>query len=640
MKLRTLLIISMTAAILIPLFISTLYFTFSLRSLIDGRLIDRELPSTLERLRNAIELELQESLIISKSIAENTYILDWVEEGEPQDRLNSVTRYLSKIKKENNAITAFIVSSVSNNYYNVDGVLKKLSPSAERDQWFYNFLNSGVPYGLSVDVDQSTGQAAVFINYTVKMNDKPVAVGGIGRSLAGMTELIRGFRIGEKGHVYLVNKEGKVMLHKDKEAVGAMLSSLVGSDDIGRTLIQSNVIKIDEFEREGEGFIVASLRLKSLDWYLVAELSKAELYKDLNQTLISNLVIIILIAAIFIAVVAVLSKQIVDPIRRVSKAIYDISQRGGDLTARLPISGQQEIGELAENVNLFIAKLQRICLEIRDASRQIDDATNTVNQLMGDAAQKTSQQQQGTEMVATAVNEMGATVQEIAKNASDAAALSQEAESESATGLKVVNSTVKDIGHLKSAMDSSVESVETLASEIQSISSVLDVIKGISEQTNLLALNAAIEAARAGEMGRGFAVVADEVRTLAQRTAQSTEEINEMISKLDNSAKTTVNAIQSGSALTASSVSNAEITGQTISKMAEKISYISNTNISVAAATEEQSTVTEEINKNITEISDFAHSTSHNIKQCEALCDDLKLHVNTLSKTLQQFTLE
>lgn len=640
MKLKTLLQASMASALLIPLVISTLFFTISLRLLIDNRVEEKELPTTLESLRNAIELELQESIIISKSIAENTFILDWMAASEPRSSLGDVTRYLRNIKQNNSAITAYIVSAQTGNYYNVDGVLKTLSPSADTDQWFYSFINGDREFELSLDIDQTTRQSAVFINYKLKQGNRATAVGGIGRSLQTMTELINRYRVGETGQIYLVDASGTVMLHRNSNAIGQSLTSIIGDADSRAELLRTESFSLTSFNRDGEDYLAASLGLKSLDWQVVAELPRSELYSDLNTAIISNLLLMLFIAIVFLVLVTVMAKRIINPLKDVSNAINDISQRGGDLTARLPESGQDELAELSARVNTFIAKLQRMCLDIRTVANDIDKVTVTVNQVMESAADKTSQQQIGTEMVATAVNQMGATVQEIAANANRAAELSREAEGQSDAGLSVVRKTVKDITSLNSAMDGSVKSVEHLASEIKSISTVLEVIKGISEQTNLLALNAAIEAARAGEQGRGFAVVADEVRTLAQRTAHSTEEINEMIVKLEKSANETVNAIQSGSQLTQSSVSNAKDTGTTISNMAEKISAIANTNVSVAAATEEQSTVTEEINKNITEISEFSTSTLHDIQQCEAMCAKLKQQVTQLTNSLKQFTLE
>ncbi|MCW8093248.1 methyl-accepting chemotaxis protein [Alteromonas sp. ASW11-130] len=640
MKLKTVLVASMASALLIPLIISTIFFAVNIRTLIDERLADRELPATLERLRNAIELELQESLIISKSIAENTFILEWMRNGEPQSELNAVSRYLRNVKQQNDAITAYIVSAQSGNYYNVDGVLKKVSPTAEDSEWLYTFLEKNIPYALSLDIDDTTKQSAVFINYAIQQNGRPIAVGGIGRSLVKMTKLIEGFKIGETGQIYLVNKSGETMLHRDAKKIGQQLSSIIDDSQVASDLTRSDTLIIESFERSGEDYVVASLQLNSLDWYLVAELPKAELYSDLNAALISNLIIILIIAAAFLVAVGIITKRILEPIGDVSQAIDDISQRGGDLTARLPETGPEELAELSTRLNTFISKLQSMCLDMRAAAWDIDSASSSVNKLMESAAEKTNQQQAGTEMVASAVNEMGATVQEIAGSANMAAELSREAERESESGLHIVEKTVHDITTLSAAMDQAVTSVASLADKIKSITTVLEVIKGISEQTNLLALNAAIEAARAGEQGRGFAVVADEVRTLAQRTAHSTEEINEMIAKLEKSANETVSSIQSGRELTRSSVTNVEETGTTISTMSEKISAISQTNISVAAATEEQSTVTDEINKNINEIAEFSHSTQRDIHKCEDKCSQLKLQVERLNKSIGQFTLE
>ncbi|WP_420800922.1 methyl-accepting chemotaxis protein [Pseudomonas cavernicola] len=242
-------------------------------------------------------------------------------------------------------------------------------------------------------------------------------------------------------------------------------------------------------------------------------------------------------------------------------------------------------------------------------------------------------------MVATAVHEMGLTVQEIARNASSAASTSQSARDEAVQARQVVGSSIAQIKKMSGDIGHAAGAVSELADEVASIDQVLSVIRGISEQTNLLALNAAIEAARAGEMGRGFAVVADEVRTLASRTQASTGEIQQMIQRLKTGAQTAVSSMHAGQAATGTGVESSQRTGEALGSITEQIEKISDMNTQVAAATEEQSSVTEEINRNVQGIADLAHATSGEVQVCREDCQTLRRLANDLAQQMGSFRL-
>ncbi|WP_457933578.1 methyl-accepting chemotaxis protein [Pseudomonas sp. SA195] len=234
---------------------------------------------------------------------------------------------------------------------------------------------------------------------------------------------------------------------------------------------------------------------------------------------------------------------------------------------------------------------------------------------------------------------MGLTVQEIARNASNAAQASQGARSEAMQARTVVGESIAHIERMSGEIGHAAESVTDLAQQVASIDKVLAVIRSISEQTNLLALNAAIEAARAGEMGRGFAVVADEVRTLASRTQTSTDEIQQMIQGLKNGAQTAVNSMHAGQAATGTGVQASQRTGQSLSAITEQVEAISDMNTQVAAATEEQSSVTEEITHNVQGIADLAQATARDVQACRSDCQALSQLAEDLGRQMGSFRL-
>ncbi|MFV0926189.1 methyl-accepting chemotaxis protein [Pseudomonas sp. 1239] len=242
-------------------------------------------------------------------------------------------------------------------------------------------------------------------------------------------------------------------------------------------------------------------------------------------------------------------------------------------------------------------------------------------------------------MVATAVHQMGLTVQDIAQNAGQAAHASQTARTEALQAREVVQRSIAHIEGMSGEIGVAASAVGQLAQEVASIDEVLAVIRSISEQTNLLALNAAIEAARAGEMGRGFAVVADEVRTLAQRTQVSTDEVQQMIQRLKQGAGSAVASMQAGQAATGTGVASSQQTGASLTTITGQVEHITDMNLQVATATEEQSAVTEEINRNVQGISDLARQTVAQVEACRVDCQALRGLADDLARQMGGFRL-
>ena len=396
--------------------------------------------------------------------------------------------------------------------------------------------------------------------------------------------------------------------------------------------IQSKVI-------DGDDYVVSSTPVNSLGWHLVAEIPQEQLYGAINSAINTNIIFGVIIALVGLALARVLVGQIFRPIENITAAVNALTEKDGDLTARLPTDDNNEISDLAVKFNLFLEQLHYMFKQVSESAIHVKGISQDVLEQVQGAANLAEVQSSSTQTVAAAVNEMEVTVQDISGSASNAADIATKTEETTHKGVEFVQSTIKQMEQLEASMANSVASVLELSTEIKSISHVLDVIKGISEQTNLLALNAAIEAARAGEQGRGFAVVADEVRTLAQRTAESTEQINEMIDSLNAKASSTVTAIELGSKNTLENAERLKETGHTLNGISQEIVLLSELNNSVATATREQTLATSEISQNIVMISDSAEQTKENMKKSEQLCNGLNKESNILRDLLGKFTL-
>nr|WP_248807414.1 methyl-accepting chemotaxis protein [Pseudomonas sp. MWU13-2100] len=331
--------------------------------------------------------------------------------------------------------------------------------------------------------------------------------------------------------------------------------------------------------------------------YAAEDLSmQAELKK--NSLLIIGSSALALLVGLVAALV--ITRLIVAPLRSVILVAQQIA--AGDLTGKVEVKRRDEIGQLMLAMQQMGAGLSGIVSGLQAGIEQLATSAHSLSTVTEQTNLEVSTQKEETEQVATAMNQMTATVHDVARNAEEAAQAAQTADDKVDSGQQVVRQSMQRIEQLADSASSASLSIESLSAEIQNIGTVLGVIKSVAEQTNLLALNAAIEAARAGEQGRGFAVVADEVRALAKRTQQSTEEIERLVSALRTAAQASVQQIQSSGELVKLAVSDALQTESALGSIAAAVSLIQQMNQQIAAAAEEQSSVAEEINRSVTSI--------------------------------------
>jgi methyl-accepting chemotaxis protein len=312
------------------------------------------------------------------------------------------------------------------------------------------------------------------------------------------------------------------------------------------------------------------------------------------------------IAAVVLLVIAaagmLLANAILRPLNLMKANLDDIAAGEGDLTRRLTITSQDELGELAGSFNRFVDKIHGLVRQITEMTSQLTGLVNQVSDQAQRSDQAMERQRHETDQVATAINEMSAAAQEVAKSAQNAAVAAQQTDEEGQAAKRVVAGSIVKIHALVDDIRSSGVSLDSLQKDVSSIVSVLGVIRSIADQTNLLALNAAIEAARAGEAGRGFAVVADEVRALASRTQISTQEIQGMIDRLQAGTQSAVEAMRRSSEAGDGTSAQANQAGASLDTMAQLIGTINSMNAQIASAAEEQTAVAEEINRSVHQI--------------------------------------
>ncbi len=473
--------------------------------------------------------------------------------------------------------------------------------------------------------------------------------------------------LGDTGETYLVGADGRMrsnsrFLIEDKagylQAIrdGGLSEEIVGligdkGSSIGLHPIETSGVKAALSGQSGFEIFpdyrnvpvlsaYAPLSFNGLNGAIFAEIDEAEAFAAsdaLSKQLLwvsGGIALVLIVLAIAAGVW--FAGRISKPILQLSRTIEDVEQNS-DLTQRVAIQSSDELGTAANAFNSLMEKIQNSIQQVNDASTQLATTSEETSVITEQTNKIVQNQLMETTQVATAMNEMSATVQEVANSTSNASETAAMANSEATAGQQAMEQTIVQIRQLALDVESTSNVIKTLEKNSDEINSVLDVIKSIAEQTNLLALNAAIEAARAGEQGRGFAVVADEVRTLASRTQASTEEINQMIEKLQSGTRQAVATMDKSREKAHAVAEQASNTGSSLVSIVEAIGQITDMSAQIASASEEQSAVAEEINRNVVQINDMTEQSAAGAQQTSVASGDLARLATDLQLLVGQF---
>ncbi len=499
--------------------------------------------------------------------------------------------------------------------------------------WYKDGMNANGPMLTEPYIDMATNKMVISIISTAS---RSVGVVGGDLALDGLVEIINSLNFGGMGYAFLVNDQGKILVHPDKNLVMKSLSDLFPqhTPKLSRELT--------EVELNGQTRLLTFTPVKGLpsaNWYIGLSVDKDKAFTMLSNFRTSAVIATLVAVVIIIALLGLLIRVLLQPLHTMTRAMENIAEGEGDLTRRLQIDNHDEFGILGTAFNRFVERIHTSIREVSSATEQVNEVALRVISASNSSMTNSDEQSNRTNSVAAAINQLGAAAQEIAGNAAQASQHASSARLLAEEGQHVVQRNIDAMNRLSDLIVTSSSHIETLNNKTVNIGQILEVITSISQQTNLLALNAAIEAARAGEAGRGFAVVADEVRNLAHRTQESAQQVQTMIEELQIGARESVDTMGQSQRHSQDSMEIANQAGERLGSVTQRIGEIDGMNQSVATATEEQTAVVDSINMDINEINMLNQEGVENLQATLRACSDLEQQAGRLKHLVGSFRI-
>ncbi|MFM5354282.1 methyl-accepting chemotaxis protein [Aeromonas dhakensis] len=527
------------------------------------------------------------------------------------------------------------------------GVMTRQDPSLNTGNydprerpWYQDAVKAGQLIVTAPYVSVTMQKLVVTLSEPVLHQGELVGAVGANLALDKLIDEVLAMQVQGDGYAMLLDSSGLIVGHPNKELALKQIGEL--SPDLSAATFQQWGRENNELHAatlDGRDVLLAVQPVAGTDWLLAMVMYRDVLEAPLATLLWQLVGLTLVLMLVFSALLTAMFKYLFADLGRVAGALHDIAHGEGDLTVHINTRSKDEVGQLAESFNQFVARLHGIVSRLRDVTVELAAQSRAQAAGAQSRSQRVRQQQDEIVMVATAVTEMASATQEIAGNAEFAATTSGDAVKLAVSGQSQVGQSQRSITGLADEVADASQIIVELDAHAQKISGILATISGIAEQTNLLALNAAIEAARAGEQGRGFAVVADEVRVLSRRTHDSTDEIQQMIETLQQTTRRAVSGMETSRQLAGTSVEDAESANLSLGQINEAIGAISDMATQIAAAAEEQTSVTSEISRNTENIRHVSQELAEQANQEAAQAAELKGLTERLEQEIGRFRL-
>lgn len=670
LKKKILLLIGGTISVL--LIIASSFFVSHIATLSrDG--IEREAQSYIQAEKLAMEAFFARYGKVVETFVSTPHTIHWFENysirganlSNDKD-YQSMNEDLVRIAKgDENILSAFIASATTGEYFKENNRTSAYSDGrpyyAYKRPWWQDTLDVGQLYVGPIATDINTGDVSAVIRQPV-YNDsgKLIAMGGVDLQINRLNEMVEDIKFHGKGFgflldsdlnvVHLSKRTGHSLSTTDEGAKGkqgldgleSQFSDTSGFSGLNNAMnSQSAGSAMVNFKGEQYYVVFDNVTLDNplLDWHVGLMIPVSLIDEPVNDAVMSTVTVVIIILAIIVVMILVATQMIAKPIDALTDTMRDIASGEGDLTRRIDISSNDEVGQLARHMNTFIDKLRAMMLDTAAQAEQLSNASAQLREVSNNTNSEIQREKEQVDSVSAAVTEMAATVTEISRNAQETNQAADAVQRITNDGAGRSSQAQEVMTELALHIGEAAKVVSGLEQETNSIGAVIDVINGIAEQTNLLALNAAIEAARAGEQGRGFAVVADEVRSLASRTQESTDDIRNMISRLQQIAQKASVMMQQGQDRAEGTVEETQAVLNALKEITESVTTVQDQSHQIATSTEQQTVVAEDINNSLNQINELVNSTANHANVLADESRDLNDLAKALNATVNQFKL-
>lgn len=619
-------------------------------------LADFEIPTQLEKLALEIRLQLEPSIQTSRILANDTELHSRMANTDPDERKQLVEDRLLNILEGFPARTLFLASHLPDDsrYYQLNlGIMqdRPLSRNNPDDAWYYTFISSGQTYELHLDTNEFSGaDLLLFVNYRNELaaaDSTPLLVGGVALEMRALTDLISNYRLGEHGFVSLITSDGTIQTSSDTSIL-----KRIRATSAFEQLLANTERKVIELKHDGQDYMLSSIWVDSLKRWLVIEVPKAELTGPINKQMWAAQAIGLGLMLVALVLIFPVARSLTRPLRQVQTQLGRITQ-SLDLSRRVHINDQAELGDLASQVNQLLERLQQTVSEILRSSGHLNEAAVRLAETTG-LGQTRGDQLQAGQTMAAAIEQMSSSVAEITSTMEELSASSTQIADHSQSVVDVANLTLDSSRRGADAMQEleqrmtgihndyaqSLQDILELGNQSKEISKVMDLINNVADQTKLIAFNAALEASSAGEAGKRFSVVAGEIRRLADSVTESTRSIEERIQAIQSSisrlvltSEKAVNSVQSGMDVSVA-------TAHELNELVEAATRTSNAAQQISLSTKQQKTASSQVVIALRDIANASSTNAQSVRSISDISEELLAMAQALNTLMQEFRSE